>query len=573
LLTPEGEAENPLTVEGGMKTPINGLNRNGKLAEPETTPPPSEMPTINESGEVFAQTGTLMVDAFTTEDKYDKSFVKQCLKNIPFVLRHRAKNQYNYFKMSHEKGRVDANTYIRTLSDYCGQFHAVKSMTDDQIEEYANNRAKECYYTACNMLHEDDPIEEVLKVLEAMLRQNGIRPRKGKYIEGDIARYTCSEFWHKKLRKVKAKAVEQISRHMGIVHRHSQIYITDYNLRARREVKRRTHDFLASMEMINECGDSISLKEASDSNVSNPVNRRNELMSRLSGMEAYADKHGYNATFITITAPSRMHAVLRVGKTNPKYDNTSASEAHQFLSGQWAKARASLARENIDYFGMRVVEPHHDGTPHWHLLVFVKPEQMYTLEKTLEGYALEVDGDEMGAKKHRFTVERINKSKGSAVGYVAKYIAKNIDGYGVDKDHYGKPANEAAERICEWSGLHGIRQFQQFGGPPVTVWREARRIALNKQDDKTLLSVLCAADSGDWCAFMEAMSGANVSRSNRPVTLYREFIEEEGQYIEPIGYVIKGLCCNGEIYISREHEWTLKKIDKSQQGALGETAG
>jgi hypothetical protein len=327
------------------------------------------------------------------------------------------------------------------------------------------------------------------------------------------------------------------------------------------------------MEMINECGDSISLKDASDSNVSNPVNKRNELMCRLSGMEAYADKHGYKATFITITAPSRMHAVLRVGKANPKYDNTSASEAHQFLSGQWAKVRASLARDKIDYFGMRVVEPHHDGTPHWHLLVFVKPEQMYTLEKTLESYALEVDGDEMGAKKHRFTVERINKSKGSAVGYVAKYIAKNVDGYGVDKDHYGKPANEAAERICEWSGLHGIRQFQQFGGPPVTVWREARRIALSKQYDETLLSVLCAADNGDWCAFMEAMSGANVSRNNRPVTLYREFIEEEGQYIEPIGYVIKGLCCNGEIYISREHEWTLKRIDKSKQEALGETAG
>lgn len=492
-------------------------------------------PVINEEGAMFAQTGTLILDAFSTDDKYDKSFVKDCLDHIPFVLRHRAKKQYNYLKTNLKNGRVDANTYIRILSEYCQQFHAVKSMTDDKIEEYAANRAKECYYTACNMLHENDPIEEVLGVLEGILRQNGIRPRKGKYIQGDIARYTNSEYWHKKLRRVKAKAVEQISRHMGIVHCKSQIYITDYNLRARRETKRRTNDFLASMEMINECGDSISLKDASDSNVSNPVNKRNELMVRLNGMEVYADKLGYKATFITITAPSRMHAVLKVGKANPKYDNTSASEAHQFLSGQWAKARASLASDHIDYFGMRVVEPHHDGTPHWHLLAFVKPEQVHMLENTLESYALEVDGDEAGAKKHRFTVERINKSKGSAVGYVAKYIAN--------------------------------------GGPSVTVWREARRIALSKQYDETVLSVLCAADNGDWCAFMEAMNGANVIRSNRPVTLYREFIEEEGQYIEPIGYVIKGLCCNGEIYISREHEWTMKKIDKSQQGALGETEG
>lgn len=334
LDAPDCQPEKPLTIQSENIALADGSTRNEISQKVSKENPTISEPTINEEGAMFAQTGDLMLDAFDTKDKYDKKFVKQCLDNIPFVLRYRVKKQYNQLMQVGNSGRFNANSYLRELAEYCQQFHGVKSMTDDKIETYAQGRAKECYYTATNMLHENDSVQEVLEVLEAILRQNGITPRKGKYIEGDIARYTAFEFWNKKLCKVKAKAVEQVSRHMGIVHRHNQIYITDYNLRARREKKRRTNDFLASMEMINECGDTISLKEASDSNVSNPVNKRNELMCRLSGMEAYADKNGYVADFVTITTPSRMHAVLRTSKPNPKYDNTSPSEAHKFLSGQ-----------------------------------------------------------------------------------------------------------------------------------------------------------------------------------------------------------------------------------------------
>lgn len=75
---------------------------------------------------------------------------------------------------------------------------------------------------------------------------------------------------------------------------------------------------------------------------------------------------------------------------------------------------------------MRGVEPHHDATPHWHLLVYVNAEDKEEVIRLFKSKALELDGDEFGAKKHRCRVDEIDPAKGSAVSYIAKYIAKNI---------------------------------------------------------------------------------------------------------------------------------------------------
>lgn len=68
------------------------------------------------------------------------------------------------------------------------------------------------------------------------------------------------------------------------------------------------------------------------------------------------------------------------------------------------------------------------------------PESIEPLRQVFLRYALQEDADEVGARQRRFTWKDIDEEKGSAVGYIAKYISKNIDAYGIDEDETGLEA-------------------------------------------------------------------------------------------------------------------------------------
>ena len=152
--------------------------------------------------------------------------------------------------------------------------------------------------------------------------------------------------------------------------------------------------------------------------------------------------------FITVTCPSHMHPwLLKSCKRNSKFDDTLPSQAQQHICKIWSRIRTKLKRDGIEIYGFRVADPHHDGTPHWHLLAFLPAHQLASLQAIFVHYALQEDPNEAGADKHRVKWEYIDKSKGSAIGYIAKYISKNIDGYALDGDTSGLDSESAAERI------------------------------------------------------------------------------------------------------------------------------
>uniref|UniRef100_UPI0018F06EAB replication endonuclease n=1 Tax=Vibrio cholerae TaxID=666 RepID=UPI0018F06EAB len=65
------------------------------------------------------------------------------------------------------------------------------------------------------------------------------------------------------------------------------------------------------------------------------------------------------------------------------------------LNEKWQLIRAKLNRDEIRWFGVRVAEPHHDGTPHWHLLIWVRKEDISAVRDTFITYATEEDRGEL----------------------------------------------------------------------------------------------------------------------------------------------------------------------------------
>ncbi len=346
----------------------------------------------------------------------------------------------------------------------------------EELLNAAKRFAEKCYLAR-------NRTEKSLEAYQACLRivdhYQVKRPSiKGDNLEPALNRMCCHRWWYRRIQILRLRKIETISRNIELVSRLSGTYASDFTIHVKRKQKERNRLYLATNFVSNQNGEIFSLQNLADRSVSNPAVRRAELMTRIRGFEMVADYLGHAGEFYTLTTPSRMHACLHNGTANPNHDGTTTLQAHEYLTHLWALIRAELDRKDIRPYGFRVVEPHHDGTPHWHLLLFI-PE------------------------KHRFKAVPIDPTKGTAAGYIAKYIAKNIDAYALDQDLYGNDAIQAAERIVAWANTWGIRQFQQIGGPSITVWQQLRK--LDKTDDPELETIRQSATASDWVAFMLAM--------------------------------------------------------------------
>lgn len=367
------------------------------------------------------------------------------------------------------------------------------------------SRARRCANTVDDMLNGHPlpmGLQDRLDVVLDYCERIGVDAPTAETPEGLIARALSEQWWRRALRRKVARTVEHAAIKLAVVHHRNGGYASDEACRRRLDQNRRNADLLKRIKMRNEAGQVYSLAELAALSPSNRDIRRGELMTRIRGCEEYADAQGHFGLFLTLTCPSRFHAVLSGGKSrhakptrNAKYEGATPRDAQQWLCGMWAKARAKMARKDVKAYGIRVAEPHHDGCPHWHaLLWFATQEQADLARSIISGYWLSDAGDEPGAVRNR--CKFIAMVRGGAAGYVAKYVAKNVGaqdggdaGVGVHTDtidgfEHVMDTREYKgwQRVDAWASTWGIRQFQAIGQPSVTVWRELRRVTKDQID-------------------------------------------------------------------------------------------
>ena len=428
--------------------------------------------------------------------------------------------------------------------------------SEDLLRKVANNRSGECLIAKAGL-----PDREAYILLCAACHMESIEPPKvekhpvtGMLCYGPaVKRMCCKRWWLRRLRTYHSRGFEATARDLCVVSRKAQVYASDETVA---RVEARAEENVSMLELMEavceETGEAVSLAEIATHSLANPALRRGEIMMRTRGFDEYAQSLGYSAVMVTTTCPSRFHPVLsKTGAANPRYEGATPRDSQAHLCGNWARARAKIKRREIDVFGLRVAEPHHDGTPHHHYLLFAPADRMDEVKAILTEYALRDSPEEPGAQVRRITFVDIDRSNGgSAAGYVAKYISKSLDGFGLQEDLLGLDITESVKRVVAWARTWGIRQFQQFGGPRVGLWREARRVREEVAGAPEGFELIRkCADSGDWAGFC---------KYSKNLDFYKEHSDRENAYGEMMNESVKGLLFKGWVVVTRPLSWLVK---------------
>lgn len=366
----------------------------------------------------------------------------------------------------------------RTFGDLCAQildqcdravelgidFRAGFEVNEVAISQHAERLAQQWYDSDCQMSKSDLPWVD-----RRPSRGNRIPKRWFKQVLLRRERQICDYFF-----KV-----------LGETGKYETPIICDAVLQSKERQNHHAKKFAAEHELtaeINGEAFAIPFSEAA----STAQKRSAKLYVRALGLEKFCTKLGLKGFFVTLTLRGKFHSNPATGRNT--WNGSTPEQGHEELQRLWRLIQREVNRVFGKMMGIRVEEPHDDGTPHFHLLVYIKPEHEAHFRRIIERYF----GNGIAAK-----VEAIDPAKGRGASYIMKYILPVLNA----------SDDTIAARYQAFRATWGKRAIQIFDCPgSSTIWDQMRRIKPESDEYQTLSSYAHelhgAACNNDYCEFL-----------------------------------------------------------------------
>lgn len=164
------------------------------------------------------------------------------------------------------------------------------------------------------------------------------------------------------------------------------------------------------------------------------------LIDTVRSAEQQAEAQGHVGLLITMTLPKRFHSRAE-GCETPR-------DGQLWLHNTWQGVKAELGRRGVRMYGFCLAEPHRDGTPHWHLMLWAENEFSVQTIEAASRYRCRSFDQKTREIERNVSVRRM--PNGRAAAYIEKYIAKAQEG-------------DQQARLKAWADMWGIPQFKTIG--------------------------------------------------------------------------------------------------------------
>ncbi len=167
-------------------------------------------------------------------------------------------------------------------------------------------------------------------------------------------------------------------------------------------------------------------------------------------------------------------------RTRTGTQRTGPAKQWEALQGLWEDCRARLAKFPAlhNWFGLSVPEPHKDGTPHLHAMVWLPPQFAHSGRVRQTGLVIKdilhnlAPGRQSKLEIVRKRPDQIRpdgtvRRFASPAAYCMKYVLKSLD----DEESL-TDQGEAGERHRAWAASRGLRRMRIVGSHgSLTVWQ------------------------------------------------------------------------------------------------------